>query len=70
MTKLNLSDFYYGSALSWIVNDDIKPALIDSGPNRKKYEFSTNEKDFILITRYSGQRNTEKNTLLVALLQI
>ena len=43
-----------------LFNNKINPALIDSGPDRKKYEFTTNNKDFILITKYRKETSIQK----------
>lgn len=52
MAKLKEADFYYGAVLSTLLNNNITPAIIESGEDRQIYDFTTDSKDFRLIVKY------------------
>ena len=60
MAKLLESDFYYGAILSTLLNNGICPMLIEGGTDRQVYDFTTNDKEFRLFTKYrSAPINTK-----------
>ncbi len=52
MAKLQESDFYYGAILSKLINSGICPILIEGGEDRQVYNFTTNDKEFLLFVKY------------------
>lgn len=52
MSKFAESDFYYGAILSFFINNGIYPALVEPGKDRQIYEFTTDQGDFKLFTKY------------------
>lgn len=62
MAKLKEADFHYGAVLSTLLNNNITPAIIESGEDRQIYNFTTDSKDFRLIVKYrKSQIPTKKN---------
>lgn len=60
MAKLKAADFYYGAVLSLLFNNHIKPALIEGGESRQIYDFTTNNTEFRLFTKYRADKNATK----------
>lgn len=52
MAKLREADFYYGSVLSALLNNGIRPMLIEGGTDRQVYDFTTNHENFRLFVKY------------------
>ncbi len=52
MAHLKEADFYYGSILSHLFNKRICPMLIEGGDDRQIYQFTTNDTEFKLFTKY------------------
>lgn len=55
MAKLKEADFYYGSIISTLLNNNICPVLVEGGTDRQIYEFTTNEGDFKLFLKYRSE---------------
>lgn len=60
MAIVKKSDCFYGGALSWLFSNKIHPALIYMGDHRQEYEFTTNEKPFVLFMMYRMENSTER----------
>lgn len=55
MAKLKEADFYYGSIISMLLNNNICPVLVEGGTDRQIYEFTTNEGEFKLFLKYRSE---------------
>lgn len=55
MARLKEADFYYGSIISMLLNNEICPVLVEGGADRQVYEFTTNEGDFKLFLKYRSE---------------
>lgn len=60
MSKFKVADFYYGAILSLLFNNNVTPALIESGEDRQVYDFTTNHMDFRLFVKYRANRTVLK----------
>lgn len=58
MSRFAESDFYYGAILSYFINNGIYPALVEPGKDRQIYEFTTDQGDFNLFTKYRSVSTT------------
>lgn len=61
MVKLKIADFYYGAVISFLLNNHITPSLIESGKDRRIYNFTTNSMDFRLVVKYRAEKTEVKN---------
>ncbi len=52
MSRIKVTDFYYGAVLSMLFSHNIKPALIENGSDRQVYDFTTNNAKFTLFVAY------------------
>lgn len=57
MAKLKKGDFYYGAMLSYLMREQLSPALIESGEARRVYEITGNNGNFRLFAKYRGETN-------------
>lgn len=62
MSKIKLSDFYYGAVLSMLLSHGVKPALVENGEDRQVYDISTNKNDFRLFVKYRSKSIETKKT--------
>lgn len=62
MTKVNVSDFYYGSVLSLLLNNHFKPALVEGGKDRQVYDITTNSGQFRLFMKYRANKEPRVST--------
>ncbi|HCF37526.1 MAG TPA: hypothetical protein DER56_00370 [Thermosipho africanus] len=60
MSSLNLSDFYYGSVLSMLINKGLNPILIENSDERRIYRIDINEGSFIIFLKYRKINKTKK----------
>ena len=52
MSKIKVSDFYYGAVLSMLFNRHISPALVESDDDRQVYDLTTNKDNYRLYIKY------------------
>lgn len=60
LSSLNLSDFYYGSVLSMLINKGLNPILIENTDDRGIYRIDVNEGSFIIFLKYRKINKTKK----------
>lgn len=60
MSFLNLSDFYYGSVLSMLINKGLNPILIENSDDRRIYRIDINEGSFVVFLKYRKISDTKK----------
>jgi hypothetical protein len=60
VSSLNLSDFYYGSVLSMLINKGLNPILIENSDERRIYRIDINEGSFIIFLKYRKINKTKK----------
>ncbi len=60
MAHLNEADFYYGSAISTLLNNHVSPTLIEAGHDYQLYDLATNNGDFRLFLKYRSQSTRGK----------
>lgn len=58
MSKIKEADFYYGAILSYFINNGIYPVLLEPGKDRQIYEFTTDQGDFNLFSKYRSVTTT------------
>ena len=62
MSKIKVSDFYYGAVLSMLFNRHISPALVESDDDRQVYDLTTNKGNYRLYIKYRKDKQKNKNT--------
>ncbi|KKQ05059.1 MAG: hypothetical protein US15_C0036G0006 [Candidatus Moranbacteria bacterium GW2011_GWF1_36_4] len=60
MSKLKVTDFYYGAVLSTLFNNHFKPALVEGGDDRQVYDLTTDNNAFRLFIKYCGEKKNTK----------
>ncbi|NLJ40992.1 MAG: hypothetical protein GX352_05200 [Clostridiales bacterium] len=60
MSKIKISDFYYGAILSMLLNNGIRPILVESGQNRQIYDLGTDRNNCILFMKYRADKQDTK----------
>lgn len=61
MSKIKVSDFYYGAVLSMLFNNHINPALVESDENRQVYDLTTDIGECMIYIKYrADKQNTKK----------
>lgn len=60
MAEIKVADFYYGSAISVLLNKGINPALIEGGEDRQIYDITTNHGDARLFVKYRTEKQEVK----------
>ncbi|MET3211787.1 UNVERIFIED_CONTAM: hypothetical protein ABIC26_004755 [Paenibacillus sp. PvR008] len=58
MAKVTQADFYFGAALSLLFNNNMIPALIEGGDDRRVYKISTNTSNYDIYMKYRSKRTT------------
>lgn len=61
MPKLTKADFYYGSLLSLMLSNGVKPALFEENEDRRIYSFATNKGDYLLYMKYVSSPTKREN---------
>lgn len=61
MSKIKVSDFYYGSVLSMLLNNHITPALVEGNDDRQVYDMTTDTGECRLFIKYRANRINTKN---------
>ncbi|SKA96914.1 hypothetical protein SAMN05443428_12310 [Caloramator quimbayensis] len=61
MPKLTRADFYYGSLLSLMLSNGVKPPLFEENEERRIYLFTTNKGDYLLYMKYVSSRTKREN---------
>lgn len=61
MIRLAKSDFYYGSLLSVMLSNGVKPALFEESKERRIYSFTTNKGGYIMYMKYVSAPIKRKN---------
>lgn len=49
MSRIKVSDFYYGAVLSMLMSNGVRPVLIESDTNRRVYDLTTDNEDCRLL---------------------
>jgi len=66
MAKFKMADFYYGSVLSMLFNNNIRnnirPALVEGDDDRRVYDLTTNDGSYKLFIKYRGKRHYSVNS--------
>ena len=62
MSKIKVSDFYYGAVLSMLFNRHISPALVESDDDRQVYDLTTNKGNYRLYIKYRKDKQKIKTT--------
>ncbi|CAA7603142.1 Hypothetical protein DEACI_3965 [Acididesulfobacillus acetoxydans] len=60
MSKVKVSDFYYGAVLSILLNRHIHPALVEGDEDRQVYDFTTDNGEFRLFIKYRTDKSDVK----------
>ncbi len=55
------ADFYYGAFLSVIMNNGIRPVIVEVGDKRNIYDITTDKYDYRIYTKYSVNSNLNDN---------
>lgn len=61
MTKIRKADFYYGSLLSFFINNGIAPAIVEPGESRRIYSVTTDQEEYEIYTKYASMPGKRKN---------
>ncbi|MDU2241859.1 MULTISPECIES: hypothetical protein [Paenibacillus] len=61
MAKVTQADFYFGAALSILFNNNMIPALVEGGDNRRIYKISTDTSAYDIYMKYRSKRTTGSN---------
>ena len=56
MATIKVADFYYGSVISMLLNNGIKPVLIEGNDDRQIYDFTTNQVSSRLFVKYRADK--------------
>lgn len=56
MCKFKTADFYYGAALSMLLNHGITPKLFENTANRRIYRVTTDNSKFNLLLKYRSNK--------------
>jgi hypothetical protein len=60
MSKIKVSDFYYGAVLSMLLSNGVKPVLLESDENRQVYDLATDNGECRLFMKYRRDRQDTK----------
>jgi hypothetical protein len=60
MSKIKVSDFYYGAVLSMLLSNGVKPVLLESDENRQVYDLATNNEECRLFMKYRRDKQDTK----------
>ena len=63
MGKMSQADFFFGAALSVLFNNNMVPALVENGSDRRIYDVTTNDGDFRLYMKYRTKPSTDNDLL-------
>lgn len=56
MSRIKVSDFYYGAVLSMLMSNGVRPVLIESDTNRRVYDLTTDNEDCRLFMKYRADK--------------
>jgi hypothetical protein len=60
MSKIKVSDFYYGAVLSMLLSNGVKPVLLESDENRQVYDLATDNGECRLFMKYRRDKQDTK----------
>ncbi|MGB3926452.1 MAG: hypothetical protein WBI88_06780 [Caldicoprobacterales bacterium] len=60
MSRIKVSDFYYGAVLSMLMSNGVRPVLIESDSNRRVYDLTTDNEDCRLFMKYRADKQDTK----------
>lgn len=61
MAKMSQADFFFGGALSVLFNNDMTPALVENGNERRIYDVYTDTGDYRIYMKYRSKPTTDKD---------
>lgn len=60
MSKIKVADFYYGSVLSMLFNNNIRPLLVEGDDDRQVYDLTTDTGACRLFIKYRANKQDTK----------